>query len=82
MEQTDNSDKLENEVFRDGSAENCPDCGGDMQYQNPVAVLCLECGTEFEHFHTTTEHRLFTVTDDESELEIVATAPLESEVSA
>ena len=41
--------ELRADVFEDGSAVICPDCGGDLQYQNDVAVVCLDCETEFGH---------------------------------
>lgn len=39
-------------VFVDGSAENCPDCGGKLQYQTKAAVICLDCDEEFGHYYS------------------------------
>lgn len=39
-------------VFEDGTAENCPDCDGDLQYQQPGTVLCLDCDEIFGHYYS------------------------------
>jgi len=39
--------------YTDGSFTTCPDCGGDLQYQNRESVVCLECATQFGHYKRT-----------------------------
>lgn len=65
----------EQPVFVDGSAENCPDCGGHLQYQNQCSIVCLGCGADFEHWKMSGTHRLYTADPGESDPEVVATAP-------
>ncbi|WP_176548354.1 hypothetical protein [Natrinema sp. CBA1119] len=64
-------------VFEDGTATTCPDCEGDLQYQNREAIVCLGCGTNYVHWKTTTEHQLREVEVETGESETVTTAPVE-----
>lgn len=41
----------ETEHYADGSFVTCPDCGGDLTYQNPEVVICPDCDAEFSHFY-------------------------------
>ncbi|RLM34086.1 MULTISPECIES: hypothetical protein [unclassified Haloarcula] len=41
----------ETEHYADGSFVTCPDCGGDLNYQNQEVVLCTDCDAEFSHFY-------------------------------
>lgn len=66
-------------VFEDGKATTCPDCRGDLGYQNRVVVLCRDCNTQFDHFYSTVKHELCTTNDDGTTLETVATAPVDSD---
>ena len=38
-------------VFVDGQAETCPECDGSLVYQNQLAVVCDDCGAQFEHYY-------------------------------
>ncbi|WP_227015548.1 hypothetical protein [Haloarcula sp. JP-L23] len=42
----------ESEYYEDGSFVTCPDCGGELQYQNRAAVLCLDCEANFGHYYS------------------------------
>ena len=67
--------ETEQSVFENGSAENCPDCGGQLQYQNQCSIVCLGCGRDFEHWKISDTHKLYTADPGSSVTEIVATAP-------
>jgi len=56
----------ETEHYADGSFVICPDCGGDLTYQNPEVVLCTDCDAEFSHFyHADGTNELFRAPDME-----------------
>lgn len=59
------------DVFEDGQAVRCPDCGGELQYQDRAVAFCLECEATFSHYYSADRHELVTMVDDE--LETVAT---------
>lgn len=42
--------------------EDCPrdDCGGELQQQDKINVMCLECEGVWSHVTTATEHYLQT----------------------
>ncbi|KOX92802.1 hypothetical protein AMS69_10080 [Haloarcula rubripromontorii] len=41
----------ETEHYADGSFVTCPDCGGDLEYQNRELALCPDCDAEFSHYY-------------------------------
>ncbi|WP_336329980.1 hypothetical protein [Haloarcula sp. CGMCC 1.2071] len=41
----------ETKHYADGSFVICPDCDGDLKYQNPEVVICSDCNAEFSHFY-------------------------------
>ncbi|GCF13219.1 hypothetical protein Harman_11540 [Haloarcula mannanilytica] len=56
----------ETKHYADGSFVTCPDCGGDLQYQNREVVICPNCDAEFSHFyHTDGTNQLFRAPDME-----------------
>jgi len=65
-------------IFEDGRATTCPNCRGDLEYQNRVAVTCERCETQFDHFYSSVQHELCTTTDD-GDLETVAVASIDDE---
>lgn len=45
------STAAETEHYADGSFVTCPDCGGDLEYQNREVVICLDCDAEYSHYY-------------------------------
>lgn len=37
---------------REDGFHTCPDCGGELQYQSPEVVVCLDCEADFSHFYS------------------------------
>lgn len=62
-------------VFENGRAITCPDCGGDLQYQNRQSIVCLGCEQDYEHWQNASSHHLVEVDAHTAESEIVESTP-------
>lgn len=57
------------------SFEDCPSCGGDLEYPTQSDAVCRECGDEFCHeIRGSNRHLLWSFTDDYRLDEVVARA--------
>lgn len=52
--------------------KTCPDCEGDLEYQTRSSVLCRDCGSDFTHIDTGSEHGLRRITAEHDVGEVVA----------
>jgi hypothetical protein len=54
------------ELYADGSFITCPDCKGDLRYQNKEVVVCVDCETQFSHIYTSNgTNKLYRAPDTE-----------------
>jgi len=56
------------------SFEDCPDCGGVLEYPTQSDVMCRDCESLFSHEIRGTRHLLWRFTHEDGLTEVVARA--------